>query len=152
MRIIDLTMELEDNMSTHPAHARCVVLEFANHAGTAPRFKAPCQGFASRVLMFSDHIGTHVDSPFHFIPAAGTIESVPLEQFIGPAVCLDVSAKRPDEPATPQMFDAAERTAGVRVQRGDILLFRAWPGHHTEEGFLRCAGMNQAAAEWAIRR
>ena len=152
MRIVDLTMELEDNMSTHPAHARCVVLEFANHAGTAPRFTPPCQGFASRVLMFSDHIGTHVDSPFHFIPTAGTIESIPLEQFIGPAVCLDVSAKRPDEPANPQMFEAAERTAGVRVQRGDILLFRAWPGHHTEAGFLRCAGMNQAAAEWAASR
>ncbi len=152
MPIIDLTLELEDGTSTHPAHARCVVVEFASHRLTAPRFKPPCQGFASRILMFSDHIGTHVDAPFHFFPGAGTIESVKPEQLIGPAVCLDVSAKRADEPVTPVLLEAAECRAGVRVERGDILLFRAWPGHHTDEGFFQCAGMNQAAAEWAAAR
>jgi arylformamidase len=152
MQIIDLTMELEDGVATHPAHARCVVIEFASHALTAPRFKPPCQGFASRILMFSDHIGTHVDSPFHFIPTAGTIESVPPEQLIGPAVYLDVSAKRPQEPVTPEMLEAAERRARVTVERGDILLFRAWSGHHTDEGFFQCAGMNKAAAEWVVTR
>jgi len=152
MPIIDLTLELEDGTSTHPAHARCVVVEFASHRLTAPRFKPPCQGFASRILMFSDHIGTHVDAPFHFFPDAGTIESVKPEQLIGPAVCLDVSAKRADEPVTPPLLEAAERRADVRVERGDILLFRAWPGHHTDEGFFQCAGMNQAAAEWAAAR
>jgi kynurenine formamidase len=152
MQIIDLTMELEDGVATHPAHARCVVIEFASHALTAPRFKPPCQGFASRILMFSDHIGTHVDSPFHFIPTAGTIESVRPEQLIGPAVCLDVSAKRPEELVTPEMLEAAERRAGVRVEQGDILLFRGWLGHHTDEGFFRCAGMDKAAAEWVAGR
>lgn len=78
MRIIDLTMELEDNMSTHPAHARCVVLEFASHAGTAPRFTLPCQGFASRVLMFSDHIGTHMEHIANLETLPG-----PRFQFIG---------------------------------------------------------------------
>ncbi|HSC69875.1 MAG TPA: cyclase family protein, partial [Candidatus Methylomirabilis sp.] len=93
MKIIDLTMELADGVQTHPAHPRCVVIEFASHPATAPRFRPPCQGFASRILMFSDHIGTHVDSPFHFIPAGGTIESVPLDRLVGPAIRLDVSAK-----------------------------------------------------------
>jgi kynurenine formamidase len=152
MPIIDLTLELEDGTSTHPAHARCVVVEFASHRLTAPRFKPPCQGFASRILMFSDHIGTHVDAPFHFFPGAGTIESVKPEQLIGPAVCLDVSAKRADEPVTPVLLEAAECRAGVRIERGDILVFRAWPGHHTDEGIFQCAGMNQAAAEWAAAR
>lgn len=152
MQVIDLTMEPEDNMSTHPAHARCVVLEFADHKATAPRFQPPCQGFASRILMFSDHIGTHVDSPFHFIPTAGTVESVKPEQLIGPAVCLDVSSKPPAQAVTPDMLEAAERRAGVRVERGDILLFRAWPARHTDDGFFGCAGMNQAAAEWAAAR
>jgi arylformamidase len=152
MQIIDLTMELEDGVATHPAHARCVVIEFASHALTAPRFKPPCQGFASRILMFSDHIGTHVDSPFHFVPTSGTIESVPPEQLIGPAVCFDVSGKHPDEPVTPGMLEAAERRAGVRVERGDILLFRAWPGYYTDDGFLQCVGMNKAAAEWVAGR
>ena len=61
MPIIELTMELQDGTSTHPAHARCVVLDFSSHAMSAPRFKPPCQGFASKVLMYSDHIGTHIE-------------------------------------------------------------------------------------------
>lgn len=152
MPIIDLTLELHDNMSTHPAHARCVVLEFANHTFTAPRFQAPCRGFASKVLMFSDHIGTHVDAPFHYFPEKETIEAIKPEQLIGPAVYLDLSAKRPDEVVTPAMLEEAERRAGVRIGHGDILLFRAWPGQHTDEGFFRCAGLNAAAADWVVAR
>ena len=152
MSIIDLTLELEDGTSTHPAHARCVVLEFANHKFTAPRFQAPCRGFASKVLMFSDHIGTHVDAPYHYFPDKETIEAVKPEQLIGSAVCLDLSAKRPEEPITPAMLEAAERQAGMQVGKGDILLFRAWSGHHTDEGFFQCAGLNGAAADWAVAR
>jgi len=152
MRIIDLTLELEDGTSTHPAHPRCVVIEFARHAFTAPRFQPPCRGFASRMLMFSDHIGTHVDAPFHYFPEKGTIESVPLEQLVGSAVWLDFSDKPADRSITPDMLEAACGKARVTLERGDILLFRAWPGHHTDEGFMRCAGLNGAAAEWAAAR
>ena len=36
----------------------------------------------------SVHAGTHVDAPFHFVPEGVTIESLPLDVFIGPArVC-----------------------------------------------------------------
>jgi len=36
----------------------------------------------------SVHAGTHVDAPYHFVPDGATIESLPLETFIGPArVC-----------------------------------------------------------------
>lgn len=152
MRIIDLTLELADGTQTHPAHPRCVVIEFATHAGTAARFRPPCVGFASRILLFSDHIGTHVDAPFHFVPTGETIEAVPLDRLVGPGICLDVSAKAPDAPVTPAMLEAAERRAGVAVQRGDILLVRAWPGRHADDGFLACAGLNREAAEWVAAR
>jgi arylformamidase len=36
----------------------------------------------------SVHAGSHVDAPFHFVPDGRTIESLPLDLFIGPArVC-----------------------------------------------------------------
>lgn len=40
----------------------------------------------------SVHAGTHVDAPFHFVPDGVTIESLPLETFIGPARVCDVEA------------------------------------------------------------
>ena len=44
----------------------------------------------------SAHAGTHVDAPFHFVPDGRTIESLPLELFIGPARVCAVDAGRPD--------------------------------------------------------
>jgi arylformamidase len=38
----------------------------------------------------SVHAGTHVDAPFHFVPDGSTIESLPLDVFIGPAVVCEV--------------------------------------------------------------
>jgi arylformamidase len=42
----------------------------------------------SSSIRTSVHAGTHVDAPFHFVPDGLTIESLPLDVFIGPArVC-----------------------------------------------------------------
>ena len=40
----------------------------------------------------SAHAGTHVDAPFHFVPDGRTIESLPLELFVGPARVCAVEA------------------------------------------------------------
>jgi arylformamidase len=40
----------------------------------------------------SAHAGTHVDAPFHFVPDGRTIDSLPLELFIGPARVCAVEA------------------------------------------------------------
>ena len=40
----------------------------------------------------SVHAGTHVDAPFHFVPDGATIESLPLDIFIGPARVCAVDA------------------------------------------------------------
>jgi arylformamidase len=48
---------------------------------------------ASAVTM-SVHSGTHVDAPFHFVPDGATIDVLPLETFIGPALVHAVDAER----------------------------------------------------------
>jgi len=40
----------------------------------------------SSALKMSAHAGTHLDAPFHFVPDGLTIESLPLDLFIGPAL------------------------------------------------------------------
>ena len=48
-------------------------------------------GNVSRWLIGS-HTGTHVDAPAHFVEGATTIEDVPLETLVGPAVVLDLTS------------------------------------------------------------
>ena len=43
-------------------------------------------------LSMSAHAGTHIDAPFHFVPDGATIDALPLELFMGPAVVCEVDA------------------------------------------------------------
>ena len=48
-----------------------------------------------------NHTGTHMDAPTHFYHGLPTIDQVPLEHCVGPAVLVDVSsrgASRGDHP------------------------------------------------------
>ena len=49
--------------------------------------------YASNEFSASEHGGTHVDAPIHFAEKGRTIEQIPLEEWIGPAVKLDVTEK-----------------------------------------------------------
>ena len=43
------------------------------------------------MITTSVHIGTHVDSPFHFENNGETIEKIPIDTYIGKALVIDVS-------------------------------------------------------------
>jgi len=49
--------------------------------------------YASNEYSASEHGGTHVDAPIHFAQAGRTIDQIPLEEWIGPAVKIDVTAQ-----------------------------------------------------------
>jgi len=49
--------------------------------------------YASNEYSASEHGGTHVDAPIHFARKGRTIGQVPLEEWIGPAVKIDVTGK-----------------------------------------------------------
>ena len=48
----------------------------------------------SSAVSMSVHSGTHIDAPFHFVDRGTTIEDLPLERFIGPALVCAVDADR----------------------------------------------------------
>jgi len=41
-------------------------------------------------LSMSVHSGTHLDAPFHFTPDGATIDSLPLDLFVGPVVVVHI--------------------------------------------------------------
>ncbi len=49
--------------------------------------------YASNEFSSSEHGGTHADAPIHFAEGGKTIDRVPLEEWIGPAVKVDVTAQ-----------------------------------------------------------
>jgi kynurenine formamidase len=82
-----------------------------------PVFRGITEGgywYASNQYAASEHGGTHVDAPVHFSAQGRTIGQVPLQEWIGPAVKIDVAKKA-----------LADRDYQLGV--GDIL---AWEKQH----------------------
>jgi len=63
-------------------------------------------------LSMSVHAGTHIDAPFHFVPNGATIDALPLEIFVGPALVAAVAA---DRYITKAHVDALDLQGEMRV-------------------------------------
>jgi kynurenine formamidase len=48
--------------------------------------------YSANAFCAPEHGGTHMDAPVHFAEGAATTDQVPLDQLIGPAVVIDVTA------------------------------------------------------------
>lgn len=87
-KIYDLSQPVYHNCPGWPTYQMTEVSYEAYYA--RDRF------MAERIAM-NAHTGTHVDAPFHFFPNLKTIDQMPVENFQGDAVLLDLS--RVVEPA-----------------------------------------------------
>jgi len=69
----------------------------------------------SSALNMSVHSGTHIDAPFHFVADGNTIDQLPVDRFIGPALVYAVEAER---------YITKEHVAGIRLDGATRVLFK----------------------------
>ncbi len=69
----------------------------------------------SSAVNMSVHSGTHIDAPFHFVEQGTTIDQLPLERFIGPALVYSVETER---------YITKEHVAGIRLEGVTRVLFK----------------------------
>jgi arylformamidase len=74
-----------------PIHAHMIVYEGDPGVDITPRLEI-ARGDAANVSLLSmgSHTGTHVDAPAHFIEGGATVEALPLDVLIGPALVAEV--------------------------------------------------------------
>ena len=127
-RIVDLTHPFDAGTIYWPTEAGFVLTP--EHRGVTDKGYF----YASNALCTPEHGGTHVDAPVHFWADGATVDAIPLERLVGPAVVVDVSEKaraNRDYQVTADDFVAWERKNGV-IPKGAIVLIRtgfgaAWP-------------------------
>lgn len=66
--------------------------------------------YAANAFCTPEHGGTHLDAPIHFDSTGVTVDRVPLEQLIAPAVVINVT-------------DSTARNADYRLSAGDVQAF-----------------------------
>jgi kynurenine formamidase len=111
-------------------------------------------------LVMSEHTGTHMDAPLHFIPEGRAhygIDLVPLRQVIGRALFIDCSDLPPESPVSIDRIKQWER-ANVELKPGDAVLFRfGWdrywkkcPEHH--QFMTGWPGLGRESAEYIVQK
>ena len=90
--------------------------------------------YAANTFSAPEHGGTHLDAPIHFGEGHLTVDRVPLDKLVAPAVVIDVTAKTradADYRLTREDVAAFEKAHG-RIAAGTIVLLRTgwstrWP-------------------------
>ena len=85
--LLDMTYVYDENTIYWPTAKGFELKKLAWEVGEAGYW------YASNEYSASEHGGTHADAPIHFAENGRTMDQIPLEEWIGPAVKIDVTDK-----------------------------------------------------------
>ena len=142
VRLVDLTHALTPEFPVivlPPEFGQCQPFrmeEVSRYDGRGP-------GWYWNTLTMSEHAGTHFDAPAHWVSgrrvAHGTVDAVPLDRFVAPAVVLDLStacAADRDYLMTVADITAWEAEHGI-IPAGSWVLMRSdWSAHVGTDRYL----------------
>jgi arylformamidase len=117
-RIVDLTHIIEP---TTAAAERKFVVNIHDALHEIPG-KARPEGewYVMSDVELMNHVGTHIETPFHCLKDGADLAGVPIEQLVGEALILDLRDAEAEGGVTlAQVQAAAERAGGIRP--GDIV-------------------------------
>jgi kynurenine formamidase len=135
-RLVDLT---------HPLNAETVFWPTSTEHFDLRRLAfGPTPGgyfYAANAFAMPEHGGTHLDAPIHFAEDGITVDRIPLERLVLPAVVIDISARAANDAdyrLTPEDVRAFEQRHG-RIAAGTAVLLRTgwdtrWPDRKTYLG------------------
>jgi arylformamidase len=114
-RLVDLTHTIEPDMQPRPIHIEQVPAPDAIPGG--PWY------IMHRLKMTLNHVGTHIEAPYHVCQTGMDVSALPLSSLCGEAVILDLTSVKPGGVVTASdTRRAAERSEGISP--GDIVLCR----------------------------
>ena len=139
-RFVDLTMHIEEGMQTFPTHWHPIVeiTQLGRHG---------LENRETRKLVLGTHTGTHIDVPRHFIPGGITVDQIPLEQLVGPASVLDLTAfGAQSEVDVKDLVRALDGRSAERVlMRFDWDRYLGSMDYYNDSPYL-----SEAAAQWLV--
>jgi len=150
--IVDLGHELYSGMPCHAAHitAFWTVDSFeSTRIASGGR-----RGLHNKMMLLSEHAGTHLDAPSHFDENGLSVEGIGLDRLILPGHLLDLTHKAAHEAIEPDDLADAEMRSAKTVAPGSIVIVRTgqdvnWgkDGFFTDRPFVTAE-----AAGWLVER
>ena len=155
MRLIDLSQEIYQGMSTFPMHQPTFIMTNMTYEENMQKTGSKTVGFSARNLLISEHCGTHTDAISEFKPGGPTLGEMSLNYFWGSAICVDLSHVSPERFIEPRDLEQAVKSSGQEIRKGDIFLM--YTGHYdrdfdTDRYQTSYAGLSYDAGKWLAER
>jgi kynurenine formamidase len=150
--IVDLSHTLEEGIPAWPTHARFgqTLYESYELGDVALHYG----------LTMSEHTGTHMDAPLHFIPEGPAhygVDEIPLDRLVGRAATIEATNLDPGALLGADRIESWERKYGP-IEPQDRVLFRygwdeRWATGPEGRAFLEdWPGLGGDAAEYLVER
>jgi kynurenine formamidase len=127
--VVDLSHAYDATTLYWPTDTRGFRLERLHFGPTPGGFFYAANSFST-----AEHGGTHLDAPIHFGEGRASVEALPLERLIAPAVVIDATGPAAADPDYRLAIAEVERFEGVHgtIAPGTIVLLRTgwsarWP-------------------------
>ncbi len=149
VRVYDLTQRLSIHTPPWPSYMPFGVQYFKRIAGAHMG-----QGANGQIITTSNHVGTHMDGEIHFHASGRSIGQVPMKEWIGQGVIVDISKEVGDyDLYTPEML-----MKNADIRKGDILIINtgynryAWDQKESDElrYFVKHPGPGPGFHKWAV--
>lgn len=98
-------------------------------------------------LDLGSHSGTHVDAPSHTIIGGRTVDEIPLDWLIGPAIIIPIDAEADQEIDADALFATLPERLPARVA-----LASSWCRHFGAEAYLHHPYLSPTTARELVRR
>jgi kynurenine formamidase len=155
-RVVDLSYAINDKLVAWPGDDRVFEAQINSTVEN--------NGYFTRSFWMLEHYGTHLDAPIHFPPGKMTVDQIPADKLLGPAVVIDVraeSAKDADYLLTIERIARWEKEHG-KIPQGAIVLLRTgwasrWPStekyrNQDAQGKMHFPGFSLEAAKVLMER
>jgi arylformamidase len=148
--IVDLGHELWDGMPCHAANV--TAFWSVDTFEKTLKLSGGRQGLHNKMMLLSEHTGTHFDAPSHFDPDGLSVEQVDLARLIVPGHLLDLTHTAPHEAIGAEDLAAAVVRSGRPISPGSIVIVRTGQDVYwgTDGFFTNRPHVTADAATWLV--
>jgi len=149
LQVYDLTQRLSIHTPPWPSYMPLGIQYFKRIAGAHMG-----QGANGQIITTSNHVGTHMDGEIHFHASGRSIGNVPMKEWIGQGVVVDIS----DEVGDYDLYSPEMLMKKAEIKKGDILIINtgysryAWDQKNSDEVryFVKHPGPGPDFHKWVL--
>lgn len=149
VQVFDLTQRLSIHTPPWPSYMPLGIQYFKRIAGAHMG-----QGANGQIITTSNHVGTHMDGEIHFKASGRSIGQVPMSEWIGQGVVVDIS----DQVGDYDLYSPEMLMSKAEIKKGDILIINtgynryAWDQEESDEVryFVKHPGPGPDFHKWAL--